>query len=333
MTRKIIGFTIVLFILTTLILYAPAQKQNTSLVSLIAVGDISYSRGVERMVTKNKDVNYPLLKISDYLKSADLVFGNLETPITPGTEIPAFTMLFRSNPGTEQALRKAGFSILSLANNHTPNFGDKGLSDTFNYLDLAGIKYVGAGRNEQEANRPVYLERQGIRFAFLAYNDPDVVPASYEALENNFGTAFMRIDKMTAAVSEAKQKADFVIVSMHSGTEYIERPNDSQISFAHAAIEAGADLILGHHPHVIQTLEKYQGKYIFYSLGNFIFDQPQSIETRESLAIKIYFSKNRIEKIHLQPVFMEQIAQPRIANPDEAQKILKRLDFPLDELI
>lgn len=297
-------------------------------VSLVAVGDISYSRGVERIVRKQNDINYPFLKIQDYLKSADLVFGNLETPITQGSEIPDFEMIFRSNPGTEQALKQAGFSILSLANNHTPNFGEKGLKDTFVYLENTGIKYVGAGQNEQEAYQPVYIEKKGIKFAFLAYNDTDVVSAYYEATANRAGTAFMRIDKMAEAVKGAKQKADFVIVSVHSGTEYADKPNNSQINFAHTAVDAGADLVIGHHPHVVQTMEKYKGKYIFYSLGNFVFDQPQSQATKEGLAIKIYFTKDRIKKISLLPVVMENLAQPRVADKNEADVILQRLKFP-----
>jgi len=301
--------------------------QASEEVSLVAVGDISYSRGVERIVKKQNDINYPFLKIHDYLKSADLVFGNLETPITQGSEIPDFEMIFRSNPGTEQALKQAGFSILSLANNHTPNFGEKGLKDTFNFIENAGIKYVGAGQNGQEAYQPVYIEKKGIKFAFLAYNDADVVPAYYEASANRAGTAFMRIDKMTEAVNEAKQKADFVIISMHAGIEYAGKPNNSQANFAHAAIDAGADLVIGHHPHVLQTLEKYKGKYIFYSLGNFVFDQPQSKETKEDLAIKIYFAKNGINKISLLPIIMENLAQPRMASKNEADKILQRLNF------
>lgn len=298
-------------------------------VSLIAVGDISYSRGVERIVEKQKDINYPFLKIGNYLKGADLVFGNLETPITTGAEIPDFSMLFRSNPGTEQALKQVSFSVLSLANNHTPNFGEKGLRDTFAYLEKAGIKYVGAGINEQEAYQPVYIEKKGVRFAFLAYNDTDVVTASYEASDNRAGTAFMHIDKMIEAVKEAKQNVDIVIVSMHAGNEYASKPNESQIKFAHAAIDAGANLVIGHHPHVVQTMERYKDKYIFYSLGNFVFDQPQSQETKEGLAIKAYFSKSGVDKISLMPVFMENLAQPREANQVEVDKILKRLEFPL----
>ena len=303
--------------------------QTSEEVSLVAVGDISFSRGVERMVKKQKALNYPFLKIRDYLKSADFVFGNLETPITQGLEIPDFEMIFRSNPGTEQVLKQVGFSVLSLANNHTPNFGEQGLKDTFNYLAKAGIKYVGAGNNEQEANQPVYIEAKRMKFAFLAYNDTDVVPALYEAGNNHAGTAFMRTDKMTEAVKEAKRKTDFVIVSMHSGIEYDGKPNNSQINFAHAAIDAGANLVIGHHPHVVQTLEKYKGKYIFYSLGNFVFDQPQSEETKEGLAIKVYFAKNGINKISLLPVVMKNLAQPEMVNKNQADKILQRLDFSL----
>lgn len=310
-----------------------AQKkklpQSSEEVSLIAVGDISYSRGVERIVKKQEDINYPFLKIREYLKSTDLVSGNLETPITQGREISDFEMVFRSNPGTEQALKQAGFSVLSLANNHTPNFGEKGLKDTFNYLENVGVKYVGAGKDEQEASQPVYIETKGIKFAFLAYNDTDVVPTNYEASENHAGTAFMRIEKTTEVVKEAKQEADFVIVSMHAGTEYTDKPNDSQVNFAHAAIDAGADLIIGHHSHVVQTMEEYKGKYIFYSLGNFVFDQMSSQATKEGLAIKVYFTKNEISKISISPVVMDNFAQPRIANNNEAEKILKRLDFPL----
>ena len=301
--------------------------QTNEEVSLIAVGDISYSRAVQRIVKAKNNIDYPFLKISDYLNSADLVFGNLETPITPGREIADFEMIFRSNPGTEHALKKASFSILSLANNHTPNFGEKGLKNTFDYLTAAGIKYVGAGNNEQEAHQPIYIEKNGLNFAFLAYNDNDVVPASYEASGDGAGTAFMRAEKMIPAVKQAKQIADFVIVSMHSGIEYADQPNDSQTNFAQAAIDAGADLVIGHHPHVVQTLEKYNGKFIFYSLGNFVFDQPWSEETKESLAIKIYFVQDKITKISLLPAFMENLAQPRIANQSEAEKILKRLDY------
>ncbi len=304
--------------------------QKAEEVSLIAVGDISFSRSVEKM-TKTHGIDYPLSKIRGYLQNADIVFGNLETSITPGREISTGEMVFRSNPGTETALKDAGFNLLSLANNHTMNFGTKGLKDTFKYLEQAGIKYVGAGENDQEAYQPVYVESNRIKFAFLAYQNPKIVPKSYGATSNNAGTAFMDTEKMAKAVKEAKQQADFVIVSMHAGDEYTAKPNGSQINFARSAIDAGADLVVGHHPHVVQPTEKYKNKYIFYSLGNFIFDQMWSQDTKRGLAVKIFFTKDKITGISFLPVIIENYCQPRLANEKESAQIMQRLNFSLPD--
>ena len=309
---------------------SPRQTQKE--ISLIAVGDISYSRGVERIIKKKANLYYPFLKIANYLKTADVVFGNLETPITSGPEMPNFSISFRSNPGTEQALKQANFSILSLANNHIPDFGPQGLLNTLRYLEKANIKYAGAGENNLAANKPVYITRKGIKLAFLAYNDPSVVPSYYEAKPGQPGTAFMRLEPMTQTIRSIKTSAaaDFIIVSMHAGVEYAYEPNQSQIKFAHAAIDAGADLVIGHHPHVVQTMEQYKGKFIFYSLGNFIFDQPQRQITKEALTIRIHFTRRKIKKIELIPVVMINFAQPATVNGRQAKRILARLNYPLD---
>jgi poly-gamma-glutamate synthesis protein (capsule biosynthesis protein) len=240
-------------------------------------------------------------------------------------------MMLRNNPGVEQGLKNAGFTILSLANNHIPNFGEQGLKDTFNYLHQAGIYYVGAGNNAEEAAAPVFMTIKGTKFAFLAYNDTDVVPPSYEATQNHAGTNFMRPDRMTEAIKRAKQNADIIIVSMHAGTEYTDDPNQSQITFAHAAIDAGADLVIGHHPHVIQPLENYKGKYILYSLGNFVFDQMWSEETRQGLTAKIFFTKTGVQKIEFQPILIEDYSQPRLLQDKEAEQILTQLKSPLSK--
>jgi poly-gamma-glutamate capsule biosynthesis protein CapA/YwtB (metallophosphatase superfamily) len=302
-------------------------------VSLIAVGDISYSRGISTMIRKENDWNYPLQEVKNYLQSGDLVFGNLETPITPGPEVFSGEMVFRSDPKTASTLAEAGFSILSLANNHTPNWGEPGLLDTFQYLDQVDINYVGAGANLAESYQPVYIEEQGLKFAFLAYNDTDVVPDYYGAGEKRVGTALMDKEKMITAVQTARQQADYVIVSMHSGKEYVFYPNQHQIDFAHATIDAGADLVLGHHPHVVQSMEKYQNKFIFYSLGNFIFDQNWSAETSESLILKFYFNQQGLKQISFVPVVIKNNCQPQLADSIIAQKILDRLVFPLNNQV
>lgn len=311
-----------------------AEKENLPVrgetVTLIAVGDIMLSRGVGSKMTEN-GMDYPFLKTREYLKSGDIVFGNLETPIFPGRKISRSEMIFRADPGSENALVDAGFSVLSLANNHTPNFGEKALCDTFKYFHQAGLSYTGAGENEIDAHTPAYVESKGFRFAFLAYNDTDVVPDNWEAISDSPGTAFMDKEKMCRDVKSAKANADFVIVSMHSGHEYKPKPNQHQIEFSHSAIDAGADLVIGHHPHVVQTIEKYKNKFIFYSLGNFVFDQMWSQETREGLIAKFYFCADGIEKIDLIPVLIEDYSQPCFTESETVSRVLDRLDYPLEK--
>ncbi len=291
--------------------------QDTRTVTLIAVGDIMLSRGVARHINAAQDINYPFLNVRDYLKQGDVVFGNLEGPITPGPVIEHGTF-FRADPGVEQALKWAGFNVLSLANNHVPNFGTRGVLDTMRYLDRAQIAHAGAGKDATQAAQPVFLEKNGIRLAFLAYNDDDVVPRSYAAAPGHPGTNFMNVDTLPADIRSARAAADLVIVSMHSGTEY-SAPNSRQISFAHAAIDGGADLVIGHHPHVVQYVERYRDKYIFYSLGNFVFDQTWSKETSRGLIIRAILSKRGMVVFTQVPVQIEHASQPRII---EAQPTL-----------
>ncbi|OGG59872.1 hypothetical protein A2765_04800 [Candidatus Kaiserbacteria bacterium RIFCSPHIGHO2_01_FULL_56_24] len=292
--------------------------------SLIAVGDIMLSRTVAKKMHQYGP-DYPFASTTAFIQSGDIAFGNLETPITPGDDVQPMEMTFRADPEAAQALKDAGFDVLSLANNHTPNFGEEGLRDTLSYLDEAGLSHAGAGMNSKQAHEPAFLTVQGITFAFLAYNDHDVVPVSYEAGEGRAGTAFMRIEDMTAAVQAAKAAADIVIVSMHSGIEYEPIPDESQVAFAHAAIDAGAEMVIGHHPHAVQTMEVYKGKYIFYSLGNFVFDQMFSRETREGLVLKVNFAKEGLSGIEYHPVLIEDYAQPRFLEGEAAQAVIERL--------
>jgi len=296
-------------------------------VTLVAVGDMMLSRAVATRMHRY-GYEYPFASTTDFIRSADIAFGNLETPITPGPEVLPFEMSFRADPESAAALRDAGFDVLSLANNHTPNFGEMGLQDTLRYLDEAGIVHAGAG-TDFEANQARFIEARGVRFAFLAYNDDDVVPASYEATDTRVGTAFMHIERMQHAVQEANSIADIVIVSMHAGDEYEPLPNDSQVAFAHAAIDAGAEMVIGHHPHVVQTMEIYKGKHIFYSLGNFVFDQMWSRETREGLLIKAVFTKDGVKNVTFHPVLIEDYAQPRfMEDREDIKRVLDRLIAP-----
>lgn len=305
---------------------------RTEPVCLVAVGDIMLSRGVAGEIGDHgEEPRHPFLKIEKYLESGDVVFGNLENPITPGRKIMMPEMTLRADPGVQTGLKDAGFTVLSLANNHLPDFGFQGILDTVQYLNNAGIGHTGAGKTEEEAFRAEFVEVKGLRLAFLAFTDPTLVQDSYLARENHPGVAFFEQEKIMEAVRDARQKADFVVVSMHAGTEYETKPNLAQIRFARLAVDAGADLVLGHHPHVIQKIEKYKGKYIFYSLGNFVFDQKWSRATRIGLAAKVFITSEGVEKLEFLPVFINDQDQPQALEGEEAELALENIGLKLSE--
>ncbi len=300
--------------------------------TFVAVGDIMLSRSVGAVIRQKNDVKYPYAATADFTRGVDIAFANLETAVTPGRAIAPGEMTFRADPDTVKGLADAGFDVVSLANNHVPNFGQKGLTDTFKHLHDAGIAYAGAGEDAAVAHAPAIIERNGLRFAFLAYNDHDVVPASYAAADKHAGTAFMDADAMTVAVKAARANADVVIVSMHSGHEYAFVPDKSQIDFAHAAIDAGADAVIGHHAHVVQSVEYYKGKAIFYGLGNFIFDQDWSVPTREGLVIKVTFAGTKVVGLEAFPVQILHGSQPNFSSDAAADETLARLGVPVQKV-
>lgn len=324
----------------------PLSKNNE--VSMLFLGDMMLSRGVAYQISKNNDLYYPFYNIRALLRQNDFVFANFESPIIPGRQIHTGEMAFRVDENLAPILKELNFSILSLANNHLLDFGQKGLLNTLKLLAENQIQYIGAGENYQEAHQYKILEKNNIKIAFLAYNDSDVILATNEATEDRPGTAFMDLDALQKDLAEAKKSADFVIVSLHSGTEYKENPNSRQIEFAHAAIDNGANLVVGHHPHVVQPIEKYpktkpeisneasKTGYIFYSLGNCIFDQAWSEETTEGIATQIIFSKNEIKNIKILPLIIENYSQPkiisRIDSAEKFQKIINRLNLPVDPI-
>ena len=294
-------------------------------VTLVAVGDLMFSRTVGLKVAENGGPDAAFERVRDYLRSGDITFGNLETALTPGRAIQPGEMTFRSDPAVAASLAAAGFDVISLANNHVPNFGAAGVMDTLKYLDAARVGHAGAGADAAAARAPAVIERSGLRFAFLAYNDADVVPADYFAAPDRPGTAVMDVGSLRTDVAAARAAADIVVVSMHSGTEYVPGPNKRQVAFAHAAIDAGADLVIGHHPHVVQTVETYAGKPILYSLGNFVFDQGWSRETQDGLAAKAVFRGRQLVRIEFQPIVINDLFRPETAVGADRERILGRL--------
>jgi len=301
-------------------------------VSILFLGDVMLSRGVANQIDKNNDLYFPFRYIKEELLNNDFVFANLESPIIEGRKINAGEMFFRTDEKLIPVLKEMNFSIVSLANNHMLDMGQKGLLNTFKVLTENNIQYIGAGENYEKAHGPKILEKNGIKFAFLAYNDDDVILATNEATNDRVGTAFMDLEGLKKDVASAKLLADFVIVSMHSGNEYQIEPNQRQINFSHTAIDSGADLVIGHHPHIIQKYEQYKNGYIFYSLGNCIFDQMWSEETRRGIMMKMIFSKENIEKMEPIPFLIENFSQPRIINKEVELELYNKILGELGEI-
>lgn len=299
------------------------KLEEDSRVTLLAVGDLMLSRTVEQKMLAQGDWTYPFRETFELTSGADLAFGNLETTVIEGEIIRSDSFFFRTDPRAVQGLQLAGFDVLSLANNHMLNFGREGLESTLENLDGAGISHVGAGVSAEEISKPVIREIKGIKFGFLAYSYAKDQLSNFEG--GVYGTAFADTEKMQAEVAELSQSVDVVVVSMHSGVEYKTSPSSAQKSFARSAVDAGADVVIGHHPHVVQTAEKYKNGYIFYSLGNFVFDQMWSEETRLGAAAKVIFTDGKISGVEFIPVKIFDYCQPQIFEGQEAEKILERL--------
>jgi len=291
------------------------EKANKEEITLMLVGDIMLDRGVEYMIEKydDGDFKFPFLKIADELKNADILFGNLEGPISDkGTKVGSIYS-FRAEPEAIEGLNFAGFDVISLANNHAFDYGRLALEDTFSRLKTAGIDYVGAGLNESGAYSPIVKEINGTKIGFLAYTN--LGPETWKATERNSGIAWVSeedMEKIKENIKSAKERADILIVSLHSGEEYLSEPTQFQIEFSKAAIDAGADIVIGHHPHVIQKSEQYQSGYIFYSLGNFVFDQAFSEKTMQGQIVEVLIENGKIKEVIPKEVKINNYFQPEV---------------------
>lgn len=287
--------------------------------SIIIAGDIMLSRRVDLMMQSKNDYTLPFQKIAEELKKADIAFGNLENPISDKGKKTGNIYSFRADPKSVEGLSFAGFDVLSLANDHAFDYGKTALEDTFLRLKTAGINYVGAGFNKKEAFSPIIKEINGstgspqVKIGFLAYSDLGSV--YWTATEGSSGLALISLEyfeNIIEDIKKAKSQSDILVVSLHSGEEYIKEPGQLQIDFAKAAIDAGADIVVGHHPHVVQKNEIYKDKYIFYSLGNFVFDQNSSAETTQGQIVKIIIEDKKIKQAIPINIKINEYFQPEL---------------------
>lgn len=279
-------------------------------INIIAVGDIMLGRRVGSGLEKQKDgYIYAFEEVADTLRKGDVIFGNLEDPITESTTSldKNGKIILKAKPAALSAIQYAGFNLLSLANNHMLDYYARGLLDTMDLLDSAGIRHSGAGRNIDDARKLCVIEKKGIKTGLLSYTDmaetvfngnPRI---SFAAGEDKAGVAPRVFEYIREDIGYAQKDADILIISLHWGIEESFEVTDDQRKFAHDLIDLGADMVLGHHPHQFQGMEIYNGKLIAYSLGNFIFDQNDP-ENQESFILDMDFTKEGLTALSAIPV-------------------------------
>ena len=283
--------------------------------TLLFAGDVMLARAVGSRMAARKDWSLPFQLIADELRCADLRFCNLECPVSDRGRDLHHLYSFRADPRAIEGLRTAGFDVVSEANNHAYDWGPEALLDTLERLHAAGICTVGAGQNSLAAHYPLLVNADGLRIAILAYVDID--PKEAAAGVDHPGVAWLDPAQTLADIGFARALADVVIVCPHWGVEYALKPADDQVTLAHQMIDAGADLIVGSHPHVVQPVEKYRDHWIAYSLGNFVFDQ-RGPGTHHGLMLRVTVRDKQISKVAPVPININSGFQAELERADES---------------
>jgi poly-gamma-glutamate synthesis protein (capsule biosynthesis protein) len=257
-------------------------------------------RTINSKAIETNNFEYPFLPTKTFLTSADISFVNLETPILKNCPIKPTGTVFCASASWISAIENSGIDVLSLANNHTLDHQKAGFDETLSLLLSQNLWVTGSDFD-------VVKEVNGVKFGFLSFND--ISPTSPEKL-------------VVQRVPILKTKADVVIVSFHFGNEYTHTPSSRQRLLAHKAIDLGADVIVGHHPHWIQPVEIYKDKPIIYSHGNFIFDQYWSTKTRQGMVSKLTFYDQSLVDLELIPISIDLTGTPSISTGNDVTQIL-----------
>jgi poly-gamma-glutamate synthesis protein (capsule biosynthesis protein) len=236
----------------------------------------------------------------------------LECPISDRGRNLHHLYSFRADPRALGGLKAAGFTIVSEANNHAYDWGPAALVDTLRRLHAAGIRTVGAGENTLEAHHPTVVDLGGVRVAFLAYVNID--PHDAAAGAHHPGVAWLDGEQVTRDIHFARNLADLVVVCPHWGVEYATAPTRQQEELARKMIDAGADLVVGSHPHVVQPLAQYRGRWVAYSLGNFVFDQ-RDPATHRGLMLKVTVRDKKIAEVTKVPIEINGDCQALLGTP------------------
>ncbi len=310
----------------------PPPPPEPSTITLTVVGDIMLVRGVP-------DPTVALAPMSDRLRAADLTVGNLESTLSlNGEPQQPNDDSFGGTPALLQPLARAGFDALSLGNNHTGDYESTALVETIRAFDESPIESFGAGEGLKEASRPAIFEVGGVRFAFIAFNAIGETP---QAALGQPGALSVRmpprtgplntgdLDRVADVVEQAKRRADVVVVVPHWGGNYTRSVDPAQRTVARRLVAAGADLIVGGHPHWVQGSEEIRGVPVFYSLGNFIFDMDFMEETMEGVLLETTWRGARLVKMEPVAYRLDPVSfAPRVVKGSAAAAILEPLRLP-----
>ena len=286
----------------------PSQAQpltSEPVVRIAWVGDVMLADGPGRLISRGGDPFKPFAKL---LASADLRVANLECVIAEGgKEIPGKPWTFRAKPSVLPLLKRH-IDAVSLANNHSGDYGRSAFVEMLGRLEAAGLPYFGGGRDLRQAHRPLIIERKGIKIALLGYDE--FMPRSFEAGDDYAGVAWSEDQQVVWDIRQARLQADLVIPFMHWGQEHESTANARQRQLARLMIDAGADAVVGTHPHVVQDTETYKGKPIVYSLGNFVFDGFDNPDNNTGAVLWMDVTRQGVSNWRMQTAIIDRNGTP-----------------------
>jgi poly-gamma-glutamate synthesis protein (capsule biosynthesis protein) len=286
--------------------------------TLIATGDVIPARYTDVIIRqRGDDFLYPVAATKDITATGDLTVVNLEAPLVERCPYHDEGLIFCGRPGFIAAFQAAGVDVVTLENNHIGNWGEDGVAETVGHLEAAGLRWA-------DRDSPTIMDVRGLKFGFLAYN----------GVEHT-----LTRDVMVEQIRALRPQVDVLAVAVHWGAEYVSLPqavppvaNDNPVEIAHLAVDAGADLLIGNHPHWVQAVEFYKGKLITYAHGNFIFDQMWSYETRVGVIGRYTFYDDTLVSVEYIPTLIENYAQPVPMQGSARQAVLDGMKAASDEL-
>jgi poly-gamma-glutamate capsule biosynthesis protein CapA/YwtB (metallophosphatase superfamily) len=297
---------------------SPLKLDPSRVRTLIATGDVIPARYTDVIIRqRGDDFLYPVAATKDITSAADLTVINLEAPLIEGCPYHDAGLIFCGRPGIIGAFQAAGVDVVTLENNHIGNHGPEAITETVGHLEAAGMRWA-------DRDTPAVFGIRGLDFGFLAFN----------GVEQQLNR-----EEMVSQIKALRPKVDVLAVAIHWGAEYVSIPqavppvaNDNPVEIAHLALDSGADLLIGNHPHWVQAVEIYKGKFIAYAHGNFIFDQMWSYETRVGVIGKYTFYDKTLVGVEYIPTLIDNYAQPVPLEGAERQAVLDGMEAASEEL-